>query len=186
MFVYLFCIVWATFFVFLAECQFKKVSIKRKRDDSKSESVLKKKKTKDSSKGEDIAQDKKPEISNAEQANMKPVEKTKHFTKMDNKIDIMAPKDKTSKDKKTKDTYGDVILLQEGLSHEGSALRGRKIIEVVQYGNDVNKAKSRTVGNEIFKKNVKGKNDSTDKNVADVKKPKDHKQKTTDRKDKHE
>ena len=161
MFVYIFCIVWATFFIFLAECQFKKVPVEEKRNKPKNRLLSRKGKKKDIAQNDGNIDSRRTDAPDAfdkaittdeNKAQIVATENSgsRHYINKNNKIDVIDPVVILPK---SQDKQGDGRHKDE---HEkslniNSGSRGRRIIEIVQYEDTMKKekesVKSHIVGN---------------------------------------
>ena len=156
MFVYIFCIVWATLFVFLAERQFKKIPVEDERKKSGSRFVLRKKEKKDTVQNDDATRPQQTEVPLTEREAMKLVEKKdKNDINNGNKIDVVFPT-VILPVKPIKQDVSNHDDKRDESSYKDSGTRGRRIIEIMQYEDTVKKEKEiaelHTVGDEILRK----------------------------------
>lgn len=161
MLVYLFCIVWATFFVFLAERQFRRVPVKVRQNKPRKRLVKGKKCMEEEALNKDAAVREKPETSRTDELVDAAREGAGVVAGVNKKIDIVMPKMNAPRFQGVDEVRKEIVEKNLPLSN-GPASRGRRIINVVQYENDAKKEKERIeegmknrvhiVGNEIFRR----------------------------------
>lgn len=168
MFVYIFCIVWATFFVFLAERQFKKVQIEEGQNKCQSRTALRKKKKKNTPPDK---QEARSQITTATQAKHEMVnfikENEQSAIRQDIKINALPPVVILPEEHRTPYAHERIAERDETM-HEHPTHSKRKTIAIMQHGNElqeepkdvkgaknaktVKSAKVRIVGNEISRR----------------------------------